>query len=135
MAWTKKTINGVFTESEVLGTAGTVAHGTGAFSSVIKDIKTGRPGSTRYLTVQGTATNATTNVAWHLYGGDSITPSAHALLVTLFTQTTPNALTTSASVDLSAYPAPYYSVKCVPVASTNGTVVSVKIFADAAGSL
>ena len=125
MAWAKRTKNGMGKNFEVVTQASSATY---AYSSVIDFLKPKGDGLPRYISIFGEASAVTgTNIDISLWGAHTSGGTKFLLLDAPITDLTNAAKTAGASINIEAYPAPYYYIGMLADADEHLNTVTLSI--------
>ena len=127
MAWTAKTQNGMgyYTESSTLPSSATTG-----YSAVINKIKPRLDGTNQYVyfTFQASAISGT-NLDIALYGAMTSGGTKFLLKDAVVADITTTAKA-AGSIDVNAYPAPYYYIQWTADANESANTITVEFYGD-----
>jgi len=125
MAWAKKTRNGMGTQQEVVTQASSATY---AYSSAIDFWKVKGDGKARYITISAVASAVTgTNIDVSLWGAFTSGGTKFLLLDAPIADLTNAAKSAGGSVNIEAYPAPYYFIGMLADANESSNTVTLNV--------
>lgn len=128
MAWAKRTKNDMGTQYEAVTQASSATY---AYSSVIDFWKPKQDGKSRYVTIFGEASAVTgTNIDVSLWGAYTSGGTKFLLLDAPIVDLTNAAKTAGGSINLEAYPAPYYYIGMLADADEHLNTVTLNVTSE-----
>lgn len=125
MAWAKRTKNGMGRNWETVTQASSATY---AYSSVIDFLKPKGDGKARYISIFGEASAVTgTNIDISLWGAYTSGGTKFLLLDAPIADLTNAAKTAGGSINIEAYPAPYYFIGMLADADEHLNKVTLSI--------